>query len=81
MKLHLSIFRDFWKLILKSKNVVSSKRNPYHCEDRIEKPVPQDHHLSSLGKPRDANGDPWDGFFLSYLTLMMDFNNITGLHV
>ena len=27
----------------------------YSCEDGIEKSVPRDHRLSSLGKPRDAN--------------------------
>ena len=54
-KLHLSIFSDFWKLVLKlKKTVVSKKRIHYSCEGRIENSVPQDHRLSSLGKPRDA---------------------------
>ena len=35
--------------------VVSKKRIHYLCEDRIEKSVFCDHHLSSLGKPGDAN--------------------------
>ena len=26
----------------------------FSCERRIEKPVPRDHHLSSLGNRRDA---------------------------
>ena len=36
------------------------------CEDVIEKTFPCDQRLSSLGKPRDAKADPWNGFF--YLT-------------
>ena len=35
--------------------VVSKKKDPYSCEDGIEKPVPYDHRLSSLIYPRDAN--------------------------
>ena len=35
--------------------VVSKKKNPYFCEDGIENSVPHDHHLSSLGMPRDVN--------------------------
>ena len=30
------------------------KRIHYWCEGRIEKSVPRDHYLSSLGTPRDA---------------------------
>ena len=30
------------------------KRIHYSCEGRIEKSVPRDHRLTSLGKPRDA---------------------------
>ena len=37
------------------KTVVSKKRIHNLCEGRIEKSVPWDHRLSSLGKPRDAN--------------------------
>ena len=33
---------------------MSKKKNPYSCEGGIEKSVPRDHCLSSLGKPRDA---------------------------
>ena len=36
----------------------------YLFEDGIEKSVPRNHHLSSLGKPRD-------GFFYPILTLMI----------
>ena len=42
------------KYIDKLKKVVSKKRIHYSCEGRIEKSVPWDYHLSSLGKPRDA---------------------------
>ena len=35
--------------------VASKKKIHYRCEDGIEKSVPRDHCLSSLGKPRDAN--------------------------
>ena len=34
--------------------MVSKKNNPL-CEDGVEISVPRDHHLSSLGKPHDAN--------------------------
>ena len=36
--------------------MVSKKKNPLYGEDGIEKSVPHDHRLSSLGKPHDANG-------------------------
>ena len=35
--------------------MVSEKQNPSFCKDGVEKSVPRDHRLSSLGKPRDAN--------------------------
>ena len=34
--------------------MVGNKKNPLICEDGIEMSVPRNHHLSSLGKPRDA---------------------------
>ena len=34
--------------------IVSKKKNRFLCEDEIESPVPKDHHLSLLSKPRDA---------------------------
>ena len=37
----------------------------------MKKSVPHDHHLLSLGKPRDANRCPQDEFFYPTLTLMM----------
>ena len=46
----------------------------YSCESRIEKSVPRDHLLSSLGKPRDAKR--WSSgriFFYPILTLMIDY--------
>ena len=54
-------------LILNHKNAVfdreqkkkekkkKEKRIDYSCEDRIEKSITCDHHLSSLGKTRDTN--------------------------
>ena len=39
----------------------------YHsCEGRIEKSVPLDHRLSSLGKPRDTKRRSPGRIFLSY---------------
>ena len=35
--------------------MVSKKKIHYSCEDGLEKSVPRDHRLSTLGKPRDAN--------------------------
>ena len=43
---------------------MSKKQIRCLCEDGIEKSVPHDHHLSL--------GNPWDGFFYSTLTLMID---------
>ena len=37
--------------------------------DVLEKPVPRDHRLSSLGKPRDAKRRSSGRIFLSHLTL------------
>ena len=43
------------------------KRIHNSCEDGIEKSVPRDHWLSSLGKPRDANRWSSGQIFLSHL--------------
>ena len=71
VKLHFSVFRDFWKLILKlilklKKQWWARKRIHYLCEGRIEKSVPQDHHVSSLSKPCDAKRWTSGQNFLSY---------------
>ena len=42
------------------------KRIHYSCEVGIEKSVPRDHRLSSLGKPRDANRWSSGRIFLSH---------------
>ena len=42
------------------------KRIYYSYENGIEKSVPRDHHLSSLGKPRDANRWSSGQIFLSH---------------
>ena len=46
--------------------IVSKKRIHYSCEEGIEKSVPRDHRLSSLGKPRDAKRWSSERIFLSY---------------
>ena len=46
--------------------------------DGIEKFLPWDYHNSSFGKPPDANGDSWDGFFYPTLTFMLDSYNPAG---
>ena len=38
----------------------------------MEYPFPRDNRLSSLGKPRDAIGDPQGRFFYPTLKLMVD---------
>ena len=53
------------------------KRIHHLCEDEIVKPIPRDHLLSALGKPRDANGDPRGGFFYPTPTLMIDSYNLS----
>ena len=58
---HLSVFMIFWKSFSSCFNInevlsgEQEKNIHYSCEDGIEKSVPRDHRLSSLGKPRDAN--------------------------
>ena len=50
----------------------ATKKIHYSCEGRIEKSVPRDHRLSSLGKPLDASRDPRDRFSYPILTLLID---------
>ena len=64
-------------LFLCKKTVVSKKKIHYSCEGRIEKSVPRDHRLSSLGMPCDAKR--WSLgliFFYPTPTLKMDSYNI-----
>ena len=50
-----------------SKPVLSKKKkNQLLCEVRIEKSVPRDHRLSTLGKPRDAKRRSSGRMFLFY---------------
>ena len=73
VKLYLSILRDFWELILRyKKQWWARKRIHYSCGGRIEKSVPRDHRLSSLGKPRDAKLWSSGQIFYPTLTLMID---------
>ena len=46
--------------------MVSKKIFHYSCEGRIEKSVPRDHRLSSLGKPHDAKRRSSGWIVLSY---------------
>ena len=41
-------------VLLSPQNSDEQKRIHYSCEGRVEKSVPRDHRLSSLGKTRDA---------------------------
>ena len=72
--MHLSVFRDFWKLILKFKKngEHGPKRIHYSCEGRIENKtslgITVCHHSASLVMP---NGDARDGFLYPTLTLMI----------
>ena len=52
--------------------MVSKKIIRYSCEGGIEKSVPRDHRLSSLGKPRDANRWSSGQIFYHTFTLMID---------
>ena len=44
-------------VFLNKKEVFSGEqeKNPLACKDGIEKSLPHDHRLSSVGKPRNAN--------------------------
>ena len=67
MKLHLSLFRDFWKLISKLKNSdKQEKESNLNFKGKIENHVPRDHSLSSLGKSCDAKRWSSGQIFLSY---------------
>ena len=46
--------------------MVSKKKNKLSCEGRIEKSVPRDHRLSSLGKPHDVKRRSSGWIFLPY---------------
>ena len=48
------------------------KRIHYSGEVRIEKSVPRDHRVSSLGKPRDAKRRSSERIFYPTLTLVID---------
>ena len=51
-----SVFRNFWEPLLNMKGwyLMVSKKIYKSCEEGIDKSVPRDHRLSSLGKPSDA---------------------------
>ena len=67
MKLHQSLFRDFWKLIWKlKKQWWARKRIQFSCEGMIEESVPPDYPLSSLGKRPDAKRWSSGQIFLSH---------------
>ena len=66
VKLYLSLTRTSGSLFLNKKQWRARKSIHYSCEGRIEKSVPRDHCLSSLGKPRDAKRQSSGQIFLSY---------------
>ena len=78
MKLHLSVLRDFCKLILninKKKQWCARKRIHYSYEGRYPSlGITVCHHSASLVMP---NCDPRDGFFYPTLTLVMDYYIVT----
>ena len=47
-------------------NGMQEKRIYHECEGQIEKSVPRDHSLTSLGKPCDARQSPSGQIFLPY---------------
>ena len=51
---HLGVFREPFLNIKCGILRRARKRIHYSCEGGIEKSLPQDHRLSSLGKPHDA---------------------------
>ena len=59
--------------------MVSKKKIHYLCEDGIEKSVPWDHCLSSLGKPVLPISDSRYRLFYPTLTLMMNYYNISPM--
>ena len=69
---HISLFRSLWKPFVCVSNIKwgihwwERKRIHALCADGIEKFVPHDHRLSSLGKPRDANRWSWGRIFQSH---------------
>ena len=73
MKLYLSVFRDFLKLILKYKNSgEQEKESIIRVRVGLKNPsleITVCHHSASLMM---QNGDPRGGFFYPTLTLMID---------
>ena len=55
-----------WSLFSDKNSGAQEKESINHGEGKIEKSVPRDHRLSSLGKPRDANRRSLGRIFLSY---------------
>ena len=73
MKWHLSLFRDFWKLILKIKNSGAQQKESIICVrvgwKYLSHGITVSHNGASLVI---TNGDLWDRFFYPTLTLMID---------
>ena len=68
-----SIFHVFFQYKMRY-YLVSKKNNSLFMWGSF----PWDHHLSSLGKPRD-HANPGDGFFYPIFTLMLDSYNLTSI--
>ena len=74
MKLHLRVFRDFWKLILKvKKNSGEQEKESIICVrvgyKNLSLGITVCHHSASLVM---ANGDPREEFFYPTLILTID---------
>ena len=54
---HKNAFRNFWEPYsnVKMRYLMVARKILHHLfEEGVEKSIPRDHRLSSLGKPRDA---------------------------
>ena len=61
--------------------MVTRKRIHDSFQCRIENSVPRDLHLTSLGKPRDANQRSFGQNLLSHLTHVMDsYTLVVSMH-
>ena len=58
--------KGFNPMLYLAKNSGGQEKEHYSCKGRIEKFVPLDRSLSSLGKPRDAKRRFSGWIFLSY---------------
>ena len=74
---HKNAFRNFWEPYsnVKMRYLMVARKILHHLfEEGVEKSIPRDHRLSSLGKPRDAKqwSSGWNFLYLSYHSDMID---------